>query len=238
MRIVLASLLAVLAMVSPALAGNFAERHIFGFSPDGRYFASEQFGTQDGSGSPYADIFLIDTRTDAWVEGSPYRVLLKDERAKLQWARREVTAKAGNALREHVISHPGTLLASNPPGELSTDPHEVSVNPRFAVPSVREPWRFRLTEKAIPVARCTDLLGGPTKGYRATVTPFGGGERVLHDDMSVPESRGCFMGYALSDVIMFDPGDGPRVFVLLVSVYSFGFEGPDRRFIAVPHVAP
>ena len=34
----------------PANAGDFAERHIFGFSPDGNTFAFEQFGIQTYGG--------------------------------------------------------------------------------------------------------------------------------------------------------------------------------------------
>jgi predicted secreted protein len=117
---------AALLFQAPARAGDFAERYILGFSPGGRSFAFEQYGIQDGTGFPYADIFLIDTQTGQWVAGSPFRVLLKDERAQLKWARRDAVTKAGNALRERLISVPGRILASNPPQELSADPHAVT----------------------------------------------------------------------------------------------------------------
>lgn len=217
----------------PAHAGDLAERYILGFSPDGRYFAFEQFGRQDGSGFPYADIFLINTKNDTWVSGSPYRILLKDERAKIKRARREAMSKTGNALHRYMISHPGRLLASNPAAELSANPYEVRVNARFAIPSVREPWVFRLEEHAIALPRCRDLLGKDAKGFSLLVTPFGASSRELHYDHTIPESRGCPLRYAISDVILHEPDGAPRVFVILISVYSFGFEGPDRRFIAV-----
>lgn len=225
--------LATLFAALPVYAGDFAERYILGFSPDGRYFAFEQFGRQDGSGFPYADIFLIDTHRDAWVNGSPYRVLLKDERAKIKWARREALSKAGNALRKYTISRPGRLLASNPAAELSANPHEVRVNARFAIPSVKEPWVFRLEERAIALQRCADLLGKAAKGFSLRVMPFEASARELHSDHTIPESCGCPLRYAISDVILHEPNEAPRVFVILISVYSFGFEGPDRRFIAV-----
>ncbi|GAB4239134.1 MAG: DUF2259 domain-containing protein [Methyloligellaceae bacterium] len=216
-----------------ARAGDFAQRHILGFSPDGRYFAFEQFGTQDGSGFPYADIFLIDTEADSWTGGAPWRVLLRDERAEVKWARREVLAKAGNALRKYLISAPGTLLASNPAAELSADPHAVSVNPRFAVPGARETFTFRLQESPLPAARCRELLGGPAKGFSLTLTVSGQGTRILHADSQLPQSRGCPLRYAISDVVMHEPKEAPRAFAILISVYSYGFEGADRRFIAV-----
>ncbi|MBN9059609.1 MAG: DUF2259 domain-containing protein, partial [Rhizobiales bacterium] len=52
-----------LAAAAPtaAMAGDFAERSILGFSPDGGRFAFEEFGIQDGSGFPYSNIFVLDT---------------------------------------------------------------------------------------------------------------------------------------------------------------------------------
>ncbi len=222
-----------LCLAKPANAGDFAERQILGFSPDGRYFAFEQFGVQDGSGFPYADIFVIDTATDEWVKGSPFRVLLKDERAQLKWARRDAFAKAGKLLKKLVISQPGRLLASNPPGELSADPHEVRVNARAAILQLTEPWTFRLEEIPLASRRCADYLSQPAQGFRLTVQKQGGAPRVLHSDASIPNSRGCPLRYAISDIAVLEPDAGRRIFAVLVSVYVFGFEGPDRRFLAV-----
>ena len=56
-----------------ALAGESAQFNALGFSDDGRYFAFEQFGIQDGSGFPYSDIFLIDLDTDSFAGGTPVR---------------------------------------------------------------------------------------------------------------------------------------------------------------------
>lgn len=221
------------AALTSAFAGDFAERKILGFSPDGRYFAFEQFGVQDGSGFPYADIFVIDTRKDSWVAGSPFRVLLRDESKSVDTARRDVLTMATDMLRDLAVSRPGHILASNPPAELSANPYRITVNPAFQILSAREPWVFDLSEISIPVARCADLLAEPAKGFRLSVTPHNSSRAVLHKDSSIPNSRGCPMSYALSDVVMYAPDREKRVFVVLLSVYSFGFEGPDRRFIAV-----
>ena len=69
----LLSLIAAADALAPiaAQAGDFADRALLGFSPDGRYFALEEYGIQDGSGYPYSNIFLIDTTTDEWVTGTP-----------------------------------------------------------------------------------------------------------------------------------------------------------------------
>ena len=54
------TLVFALLAIGPVNAGDSAERRAMGFSVDGRYFAFEQFGIQDGSGFPYADIFIVD----------------------------------------------------------------------------------------------------------------------------------------------------------------------------------
>ncbi len=48
----IAASLMALAIAFPAVAGDFANRDIIGFSADGSRFAFEEYGQQDGSGSP------------------------------------------------------------------------------------------------------------------------------------------------------------------------------------------
>jgi predicted secreted protein len=68
---------------SIARAGDAAGREVIGFSPDGRYFAFEQYGVQDGSGFAYSDIMVIDATSDAWVVGTPVRKRADDEKMPL-----------------------------------------------------------------------------------------------------------------------------------------------------------
>ncbi len=226
-------LLLLLGFAGPAQAGEIAERKILGFSPDGRYFAFEQFGVQDGSGFPYADIFVIDTSTDEWVKGSPFRVLLKDERAQPVGARKKALARAGNLLRKLKISEQGRLLASNPPSELSADPYRVEVNVSQIAVGAPDRRSFTLEETVLANPRCATFTGEPIKGFRLTTLSRDGARIVLHNDTSIPKSRGCPLRYALSDIVVFEPGAGRRIFAILVSVYALGFEGPDRRFLAI-----
>lgn len=221
------------AIARPAGAGDLAARHIFGFSPDGDTFAFEQFGVQDGSGFPYTDIFVVDTLSDQWVKGSPFRVLMRDERSQMKWARREALTKAGNTLRQRLVSKPGRLLASNPHGELSADPHRVAVNTSQIVTGPPERWTFTLDEIPIANKKCAAFTSAPAKGFRLYVQRQGSTPLKLHEDTSIPKSRGCPLSYAISDVVAYEPDGGSRVIAVLVSVFSHGFEGPDRRFLAV-----
>ncbi|MGD9868426.1 MAG: DUF2259 domain-containing protein [Hyphomicrobiales bacterium] len=226
------------AVAISAFAGDFAERVILGFSPDGKYFAFEQYGVQDGSGFPYADIFVIDTATDSWVEGSPVRVLLKDEKAEVKWARRDAIAQAATVLKKSLITHPGRVLASNPAFELSADPHAVTVN-ASRVLTAREPWTFRLEPLAFPATgHCVSFSPEGSAGFRLTAAPPDGEPVEMHADAGLPESRGCPLRYAISDVIVHEPAQGRRVFAVILAGYRVGFEGPDLRYLAVTWQAP
>ena len=237
-RPVMMYLFLFLACAGDAKAGDVAERHILGFSPDGDTFAFEQFGVQDGSGFPYSDIFMIDTASDKWVDGSPFRVLLREERAQPKWARRDALTKAGNLLRERVISNPGRLLASNPPAELSAQPYQVVVNANPVQIAPPERWTFSLQEMTFKNPRCTAFASEDVKGFKLTMQKDGQASRTLHVDKSLPKSRGCALRYAISDIIIHEPRNGKRIFAILVSVYAHGFEGPDRRFLAVTAQVP
>ena len=65
-----------------AIAGDSAQFDAIGYSPDGRYFAFEQFGIQDGSGFAYSEIFIIDLQTDSFVAGAPFRERILPPRAQ------------------------------------------------------------------------------------------------------------------------------------------------------------
>ena len=76
-------LAASLGLALPALAGDRALFQPIGFSADGRYFAFEEYGVQDGSGFPYSNTYILDLPADKWVNGTPVR--MTDWRAMLNW---------------------------------------------------------------------------------------------------------------------------------------------------------
>jgi len=232
----LAIILAPLALV-PAHAGDGAERRAMGFSGDGRYFAFEQFGIQDGSGFPYADIFVIDVEQDAWVADTPVRVLVKQDQAELATARKQAADQAVPILEKLEIKYPGQLLASDPVAELGNDPHRETVNRRYQLPGAYEPQIFQLTELPLPAPQsCKGLTDQPMVGFQLRSQKSGASPVTLHQDTSIPESRGCPLGYGISAIVAYRRPDQREVLAILVSVSRVGFEGPDRRFLAVTHV--
>ena len=73
-------LLGLLAFASaPGLAGDEARFLTLGWSPDYRYYAFAQYGVEDGSGFPYAQIYLVDVPKNDFVSGGVLKRRLEDE---------------------------------------------------------------------------------------------------------------------------------------------------------------
>jgi predicted secreted protein len=231
MRRTLIGLFALLGSAAVAVAGDYADREIIGFSPDGATFAFEEFGVEDGSGFPYSNTFVIDVATDNWVAGTPIRLRDEDETRLVSDLRHEAREKALDVLEQYNIATPGTLVASNPATETSADPHQVTFLPRLIVPPSGKGMSLAITETTMPAADCPDF-GKPFKGFKLTLTGTAGA-KVLHADTQIPKSRRCPLGYAITDVVTHYPDAGDPAMAVIVSVFSVGFEGPDRRFLAV-----
>lgn len=230
---ILTVLLALLIAVPAAWAGDYAYRDILGFSADGKYFAFEEYGVQDGSGFPYSNIFVIDTATDDWAEGTPIRRRIDDEATPLSKARSEARAKVDPILKKLKIEPRGLLVVSNPATELSADPYKVRFRLNDFFNMTERAWGLRLTPITVPepAATCENL--GPVKGLKLELTGPEGETNAIAQDKSIPESRFCPRDYAISDVVAFTPDGGETTIVVLLSLFRQGFEGPDRRFIAV-----
>ena len=91
-------------------------------------------------------------------------------------------------------------------------------------------WTLTIEEFALQ-SDCPDI-GATIVGFDLWLTSPVASPRQLHHDTRIPDSRGCPVGYGISDVFVFDrPEDS--VVVILLNLFNLGFEGPDRRFMAV-----
>ncbi len=226
-----AAFLATTLACGTAGAGDYAQRDILGFSPDGSTFAFEEYGIQDGSGFPYSNIYVIDTARDAWVAGTPIRVRRDDETVALLSVRDDARKQAGAVLKTHGIVPVGDTLVSNPVTEVGADPYAVRfiTNPYVHTDRI---WTVTLTPLPFPdPPGCENL--GPVHGLRLVLGHPDGTTEVLQEDARLPSSRGCAQDYAISDVLAYFPDGGKPVLAILLSLYTVGFEGPDRRFLAV-----
>ena len=103
-----------------------------------------------------------------------------------------------------------------------------------SIPPIDGTLEFRVEEIPLePAENCENL--GDAKGFRLMrINPEAGGQTVMvHEDTSIPKSRGCPQAYRIGAVQTFHPEGGQPVFAVLIATRSFGFEGPDYRWMAV-----
>ncbi len=220
----------LVASPAPTRAGDIAAYQVIGYSPNARYFAFVEYGRQDGSGFPYANLFVVDLDKDSFAAG-PFRVRLENELASVGDALAQARDQASSALRSLSISEPARLAAADPPDEEDTDTKSLSFRPVQASPAISEFVRLSLeTFPLPPPSGCEDL--GEMVGFALSLQSGDGAEEVYRDK-TIPKSRNCPLDYQVSGVWMPMDPDPDRA-VAMISVMSFGFEGRDRRLIAVP----
>jgi len=228
------ALLAQFATPIAAHAGDVAELEILGFTKDGGVFAFEEYGVQDGSGFPYANRYFIDTNDDSFLKGTPIRVQIDDENATLEAARLQARQKGEAIVKQaELTANKGITAGFNPVTELSADPHRMVVNPRPIFSPVDQPLEFRLDELGMNnTAGCESQ--GEINGFRLLrlEAQDGGTTKLLHEDKSIPKSRGCPNGYSIGAVQTFSM-ESLSAYAVLIAVRQYGFEGPDFRWIAV-----
>lgn len=233
----------LIAGASTAEAADTAEHAVLGFAPQGQVFAFEEYGVQDGSGFPYSTIYIIDTTNDSWLPGTPIRVRIDDETAPLAAARAKARQQAGPVLSANGIDGGAVTLTASPLGEFEADP----LNLRFGQPMPADPMQevtrrysaeLDLFEAPAPGQDCETFIGGKPKGFRLTIRNLQTNvETVLHEDGQIPQSRGCAIAYRVSEVLV--PAQFPAATVaVILSVFRPGFEGADRRFLAVTGPLP
>ncbi|UYN98998.1 MAG: DUF2259 domain-containing protein [Devosia sp.] len=222
-------------LAAPALAGDRALIDFKGFSPDNRYFVFEEFGIQDGSGFAYSNIYVVDLSTDSWVVGTPVRVMAEDETVSLPAIRNQAAIRAAGHIADFRIEVPVEIAALIGDGAPGTDARTLDFGaPGYGPGNVSGNYTLSLTTFATTAASpCADWFGSEPLGYELRIADSGV-ERLVHRDTALPRSRGCPVEYRIHSVVM--PFQSPTLTnaVAIVSVYPGGFEGPDRRFLAVP----
>lgn len=231
MRHFLALIAAICLGGTAAGAAEFADREILGFSPDGTYFAFEEYGVQDGSGFPYSNIYIVDTATDEWVEGTPVRVRVDDELADLTAVRAQAYAEVVGTIASLSIGVAGSHVVDNPVTELAESTNiDFLLYPISPLPT--EGWTLRIEDIPLPASGCPEGYGDTYVGFDLWLTRPDGASDLINHDTAIPASRVCPLRYTISDVVAFDGANG-TVLAILINVFSLGFEGPDRRFLAV-----
>jgi predicted secreted protein len=163
--------------------------------------------------------------------------------------------RSARLIRNFKLSQPGVLLAQDADARTS----EVESRSGAEAPLLGKPeliathaslgrLEFRLTRKefdwpatsrlgrhknAEPCKTAVDWQKGA--GFRLTLVR-GRETIVLNDDKTIPASRFCASGYGIAAVHAFDRPDGKVTLAVVLGMSLRGFEGDDRRFLAVTRV--
>jgi predicted secreted protein len=230
-RMFLAAALCLFAW--PAAANDQALIDFVGYSSDFRYFAFEEYGVQDGSGSAYSSIHILDLWTDAETPGSPFNATGHEDDKTLAEIRHEANGAAGADVRKLKIDTPVQIAALLGDGFV-----DKGAEMHFGFPDSGGPgatqgdYTLALDSfEMAPTPACTEAIGKPGMGYALSVTSEGK-VREPHRDTIIAAWRGCSTAYRLYAVV-FPYGDAEIAnAVAIVAFYPPGWEGEDRRFVA------
>lgn len=220
-----------------SIAGDFATLNVIGFSPSGRYMAFEEYGTQDGSGFPYANTFFIDVSKNAFA-AAPVKTVVNDDSASESAARKRAMALSAKKLKQFgiVIGNTGRLVLSHLITDKTLDTNEgeggsnvVRFYDQYG--SFYHKGDYELTLNAVKVSekKCSDYTEQGTYMFEIKLTnKDDNSNKFLQKDTSLPESRGCPLSYRLQNVYLYKGS-----IAVFVNVFTQGFEGPDMRYLAV-----
>lgn len=233
LRITLITILTLIATSNIASAGDAALKRILGFSPDGKYFAFEQYGIQDGSGFPYADIFFINTQNNTWVE-DPIRIFIKDDTVSITKVRALAIAKATPIVKRLNTTLHGFTLVSNPITQLDRKKYSAHFGIHPSAPTIDQ-YSIDLIVKDAPNPKCQTYSGKNPKLFSLHLVKMPAQTPVAtYNDTNIPTSRNCPIDYSISDVHYFEAENQDTVFMTFINISAQSFEGPNRRFMVIP----
>lgn len=233
----------MLLLAAPAMAAERALINFIGFDAEARYFAFEEYGEGDGAGGNYDNIYVVDLSDDSWVRGTPVRLYEggdTDETPPLAETRAHAMAQVAPILRSLKIDQPASVLWLKGDGEHGDGKALEFFTPNCCGVDTTEDIAFRLTLTTFPITQsedCEQFVEDKRLVGFALSYDDGTDQAELHRDAAtLPRSRGCTLDYNLYAVVQ--PYESNYGRVAIVASWPFGFEGPDRRFLAVPIDSP
>jgi predicted secreted protein len=214
----------------PAAANDQALIDFIGYSGDFRYFAYEEYGVQDGSGSAYSSIHVLDLWADAELSGAPFDATGHEDDTTLA----EIRDAAAADLRKRKIDTPAQIAALLGDG-LADKGTEMHFGFPLGGPGATQGDYTLVLDSfdLAPTPACTEAIGKPGMGYALSVKSDGA-VRETHRDTTIAQWRDCPTSYRLYAVV-FPYGDAEIAnAVAIVASYPPGWEGEDRRFVGAP----
>ena len=110
-RIIILALLLLTATSRMVAANDATAINVLGFSPEGRYFAFEEYGEFDASGMTYAYVRTIDVAANAFIKGKQVKSEdpNDDDIKGIAYRRADAIAKATPMLKPLKISRQNML---------------------------------------------------------------------------------------------------------------------------------
>lgn len=224
------------------MAGDAAGREVYGFSPDGRYFAFAQFNLNYDAEGARAVLFVIDTTRDAFAAGTPLAVEDK-EALELEPVVEPFKAKIAPVLKRLAIGQPGVRIAGAPSfaldetSSLYAEPKPFSTELDLSSASggrllLRETPALR--KSVCKTARQVDQ-DISASGFRLELVREKGRAILMNEDKRLPASRRCAKGYGLAEAYLHRSAAGVETIAVLVEFadYHEYHAGPNRRLMAV-----
>lgn len=230
----------LLVLSLSASAGDFANLNFIGFSKDGRYLAFEEYGTQDGSGFPYSNIYFVEVQKNSFA-AKAITVRIDSETATERQARAKAKLAAAATLRKLRIleRNTGTAVVSRLLTDvsgnhfLSEDPEkEQKINFAAEIGSMYRRGDYDLVLKSVKAdKKGCDYLDEDQKTFMLELSVYDAEQQktiMLQKDSSLPASRGCPLNYAIQHVYLYEGS-----IAVFLNTYHVGFEGPDMRYMVV-----
>lgn len=194
-------------------AGDISKYDFIGFSKDLKYCAFEIYGTQDGSGFPYSEIFIINVDKNAY-QTKPIQYCNTDD-TDINKTRKIVFDMAIPFLKKYGIENAqqGTLLFSKP-----KNPHSCNFKVR------NKKCSLKLLEKELDDPT-TDFVNEKIFELQLIVD---GKTKILQKDSKLPGSRGCPYKYRLLSAYY-----NTNKIAVFIEYDDYGFEGPNVRQLLV-----
>lgn len=229
---------ALLLASSLTFAGDPAKLTHIGFSADGRNYAFMESGVQDGSGFAYAKIRFLDVTKNAY--NSTAVGAQEDENTKEpgNLIKTEATAlKSAEATLKRLnisIANKGDVLVSRKITDVDTRSLPTATFtflPNIAGYAGQEQYKLKLTATDVKTSNGYCLNEGIAKKLKVDIQNLSNKAiKILQNDSNLPAARGCVHNYEIEDVV--SPNSGDSV-VVLIRVFTLGFEGEDVRYMAV-----
>lgn len=223
-----------LMLAAPAMAWDAALLSDVRFSPDGRYFSFVEYGElTDTDGIAHAAMYVIDTERDAWVAGTPIRVHIEREGVEQDEALAQVRQEGRDLVASLALQDAARPIVPF----LDVDRDDPYVRRRTVELPGRAPMALELVERAAQSAHfCTeDVPVGQDFSLFLTAPDH---HIVMADFKSdLPRSRGCPTGYDIAAAYV-HRAPHRTYLAVVIGVHTPGWEGEDRRLIALVQPLP